>query len=263
MNIIVCVKQVIDTGAALAIKDGRVDTEGLPRVLNPYDEYAVEEAVRIREQSPEDTTVTLITLGPDNFKVTLRKGLAMGADQAMHLLDPAFEGLDGLGVATALSKAIRTLDYDLILCGRQAVDDDMAQIGPAIAVLLDIPYVTVVTRLQLADDRKQAEVTRQIEGGSEIIEAPLPLLLTCQKGLNEPRLPSLKGIMAAKKKDITALDAAAIGFDAEVLGIAANRVKETSLSLPPGRNKGIILEGTPEEACSQLVRTLRDEVKVI
>ncbi len=263
MNIIICVKQVIDTGAALAIKDGRVDTEGLPRVLNPYEEYAVEEAVRIREQSPEDTTVTLLTLGPDNFKDTLRKGLAMGADQAVHLLDPAFEGLDGLGVATALSKAIRTLEYDLILCGRQAVDDDMAQVGPAIAVLLGIPYVIVVTRLQLADDRKKAEVTRQIEGGSEIIEAPLPLLLTCQKGLNEPRLPSLKGIMAAKKKEITTLDAAAIDFDAAVLGATANRVKETSLSLPPGRNKGIILEGTPEEACSRLVRALRDEVKVI
>ncbi len=263
MNIIVCVKQVIDTGAALALKDGRVDTEGLPRVLNPYDEYAVEEAVRIREQSPEDTTVTLLTLGPDKFKDTLRKGLAMGADQAVHLQDPAFEGLDGLGVATALSQAIRTLDHDLILCGRQAVDDDMAQIGPAIAVLLEIPYVAVVTRLQLADDRQRAEVTRQIEGGSEIIEAPLPLLLTCQKGLNEPRLPSLKGIMAAKKKEITTLDAAAIGFDAEVVGATANRVRETSLSLPPVRNKGIILEGTPQEACSQLVRTLRDEAKVI
>jgi len=263
VNIIVCVKQVIDTGAALSLKDGRVDIEGLPRVLNPYDEYAVEEAVRIREQSPEDTAVTLLTLGPDNFKDTLRKGLAMGADQAVHLLDPAFERLDGLGVATALSKAIQTLDYDLILCGRQAVDDDMAQIGPAIAVFLEIPYVTVVTRLQLADDRRKAEVTRQIEGGSEIIEAPLPLLLTCQKGLNEPRLPSLKGIMAAKKKEITTLDAAAIDFDAEVLGTAANRVRETSLSLPSARNKGIILEGTPEEACSQLVRTLRDEVKVI
>ncbi len=139
MKIIVCVKQVIDTGAALSLKEGRVDTEGLPRVLNPYDEYAVEEAVRIRERSPEDTTVTLLTLGPDKFKDTLRKGLAMGADQSVHLLDPAFEGLDRLGVATALSLAIRTLDHDLILCGRQAVDDDMAQIGPAIAVLLDIP----------------------------------------------------------------------------------------------------------------------------
>ncbi|MDH5763223.1 MAG: electron transfer flavoprotein subunit beta/FixA family protein [Nitrospinota bacterium] len=263
MNIIVCVKQVIDTGAALSIKDGKVNTEGLPRVLNPYDEFAVEEAVRIREKSPDDTTVTLISLGPENFKDTLRKGLAMGADKAVHLLDPAFDGLDGLGVATALAKAIRTLKYDLILCGRQAVDDDRAQVGPAMAVLLGLPFVTVVTDLKLSDDRQQAEVTRQIEGGSEILEAPLPLLLTCQKGLNEPRLPSLKGIMAAKKKEIVTLDAAAIGFDAEVMGAAANRVRETSLELPPARNKGVILEGTPEEACAQLVKALRDEAKVV
>ena len=263
MNIIVCVKQVIDTGAALSIKDGKVNTEGLPRVLNPYDEFAVEEAVRIREKSPDDTTVTLISLGPENFKDTLRKGLAMGADKAVHLLDPAFDGLDGLGVATALAKAIRTMDYDLILCGRQAVDDDRAQVGPAMAVLLGIPFVTVVTDLKLSDDRQKAEVTRQIEGGSEILEAPLPLLLTCQKGLNEPRLPSLKGIMAAKKKEIVTLDAAAIGFDAEVMGAAANRVRETSLELPPARNKGVILEGTPEEACAQLVKALRDEAKVV
>ena len=263
MNIIVCVKQVIDTGAALTLKEGAVDTEGLPRVLNPYDEFAVEEAVRIREQSPDDTTVTLITLGPDRFKDTLRKGLAMGADQAIHLLDAAFDGLDGLGVATALSRAIGTLEYDLILCGRQAVDDDMAQVGPAIAVLLEIPFVTVVTKLSFAEDRQKAEVTRQIEGGSEILEAPLPLLITCQKGLNEPRLPSLKGIMAAKKKEITLLDAAAIGFDGQAMGAAANRVRETSLTLPPARKKGIILEGSPEEACTQLVQALRDEAKVI
>jgi len=263
MNIIVCVKQVIDTGAALALKDGRVDTEGLPRVLNPYDEFAVEEAVRLKENAPDDTRVTLVTLGPENFKDTLRRGLAMGADKAVHLLDPAFEGLDHLGVATALAKAIRTLEYDLILCGRQAVDDDMAQVGPALAVLLDIPFVAVVTGLTLSDDRSRAEVTRQIEGGSEILEAPLPLLLTCQKGLNEPRLPSLKGIMAAKKKEIAVMDAAAVGFDPAVMGAAANRVKETSLSLPPQRQKGVLLEGSPQEACSRLVNILRDEKKII
>ena len=263
MNIIVCVKQVIDTGAALTLKDGQVDTEGLPRVINPYDEFAIEEAVRIREKAPEETTVTLISLGPEYFKDTLRKGLAMGADKAIHLLDAAFEGLDGLGVATALSKAMGTLEYDLILCGRQAVDDDMAQVGPALAVLLGMPFVTVVTDLKLSEDRKQAEVTRQIEGGSEIIETPLPLLITCQKGLNEPRLPSLKGIMAAKKKDIAVLDAAAIGFDASTMGASANRVREISLAMPPARKKGIILEGTPEETCSQLVQALRNDVKVI
>lgn len=263
MDIIVCVKQVIDTGAALSIKDGRVDAEGLPRVLNPYDEFAVEEAVRLKEKSPDDTTVTLITLGPDPFKDTLRRGLAMGADKAVHLLDAAFEGLDNLGVATALAKAIRTLPHDLILCGRQAVDDDMAQVGPALAVLLDIPFVAVVTQLTLSDDRQQAEVIRQVEGGSEMLKSPLPLLLTCQKGLNEPRLPSLKGIMKAKKKEIAQLDAAGIGFDVEAMGAGSNRVRQTALTQPLARKQGIVLEGSPEEACAQLVRALRDEKKVI
>lgn len=259
MKIIVCVKQVIDTGAALSLKDGQVDTEGLPRVLNPYDEFAVEEAVRIREQSPEDTTVTLISLGPDQFKDTLRKGMAMGADRAVHLLDPAFEGLDCLGVATALSKAIGTLEYDLILCGRQAVDDDMAQVGPAIGVLLGIPFVTVVTKLSFSEDRQKAEVTRQIEGGSEIIEAPLPLLLTCQKGLNEPRLPSLKGIMAAKKKTIEEKSAE------ETLGSSAPpRLEIVSLEMPPDRPQGKILEGdSPEAKAQELVKLLREEARVI
>lgn len=262
LNIIVCVKQVIDTGARIEIKDGRVDAEGLPRVLNPYDEFAVEEAVRIKEKNP-DTTVTLITLGPENFKDTLRKGLAMGADKAVHLLDPAFDGLDSLGVAQALSAAIRTLEFDLILCGRQAVDDDMAQVGPALAVLLGLPFVSVITRLVVSEDKKSAEVTRQIEGGSEIIETPLPAVLTCQKGLNEPRLPSLKGIMAAKKKEIAVLSASEIGFDPEKQGAAANRVTQTGLAKPPARKKGVMLEGSPQEISAQLIKILRDDVKAI
>jgi len=262
LNIIVCVKQVIDTGAAIEIQDGQVQTEGLPRVLNPYDEFAVEEAVQIKERDP-DTTVTLLTLGPENFKDTLRKGLAMGADKAVHLLDPAFEGLDSLGVAQALSAGLRTLDYDLILCGRQAVDDDMSQVGPALAVLLGLPFVSVITQLELAEDKKSAQVTRQIEGGSEIIETPLPAVLTCQKGLNEPRLPSLKGIMAAKKKEVAVLDAAAIGFDADQHGASANRITQTGLAKPPARKKGVMLEGGPEDISAQLIKILRDDVKAI
>jgi len=256
------VKQVIDTGATLSLRDGQVDTEASPRVLNPYDEFAVEEAVRIKEKDPE-TTVTLISLGPDNFKDTLKRGLAMGADQAVHLLDPAFAGLDSLGVATALACALQTMDYDLILCGRQAVDDDMAQVGPSLAVLLGIPFVTVITRLTFAEGGKLVEVARQIEGGSEIIEASLPLLLTCQKGLNEPRLPSLKGIMAAKKKEIAVRDAAAIGFDPATQGAGANRVEQVELTQPPSRTQGVMLEGSAQEVSAQLVRILRDEVKAI
>ncbi len=253
---------MVDTGARLEIKEGKVNFEGSPRVLNPYDEFAVEEAVQIREKQP-DTEITLITLGPENFKDTLRKGLAMGADQAVHLLDPAFEDLDSLGIARALCLAIKTMNYDLVLCGRQAVDDDMAQVGPSLAALLDIPCVTVITELNFTDDFTKATVTRQIEGGSEIIETSLPALFTCQKGLNEPRLPSLKGIMAAKKKKVTTLSATEIGFDPAAMGEAVNKTEQIELSLPPSRKKGVILEGSVAEISSELASTLRNEVKVI
>ncbi len=261
MKIVVCVKQVLDTAARIAVADGRVDPQGGARVLNPYDEFAVEEAVLLREKFP-DTEIDLVTLGPESFKEALRSGLAMGADRATHLLDPAFDALDALGVAKVLAKAVGGMQYDLILCGRQAVDDDMAQVGPALAVRLGIPFVAVVTKLEIGEDQKQAVVHRQIEGGTEILEAPLPLLLTCQKGLNEPRLPKLKGIMAAKKKEIKIMDAAALGIDPQSLAGDA-RVRQIDLTLPPQRKGARMLEGEPREVAAQLAHILREEEKLI
>ncbi|MBI4389089.1 MAG: electron transfer flavoprotein subunit beta/FixA family protein [Nitrospinae bacterium] len=264
MNIVVCVKQVLDTAARIRITDGQVDAQGIPRIMNPYDEYAAEEALLIREKNP-GATISLISAGPEPFRDTLKTGLAMGADKAIHLMDPAFEGLDNLGIARVLAKAIQTLPFDLILCGRQAVDDDMAQVGPALAALLGIPFAATVTKLVLGPPdgagKVQATVTRQIEGGSETLSAALPLLLTCQKGLNVPRLPSLKGIMAAKKKEVTVLDAKAIGFDPQTMGAGANRVRQAGLSLPPSRKKGRMLEGP--QAALQLAQILREEEKLI
>jgi electron transfer flavoprotein beta subunit len=262
MKIIVCIKQVIDTAARIRITDGKVDAAGSPRVINPYDEFAIEEAIRIREKLPE-TEVIALTLGPEGFKDALKTALAMGADRAIHLIDPAFDGLDNLGVARALAKAIRKLSFDLILCGRQAVDDDMAQVGPAIAVFLGIPAVAVVTQVDLSEDLRLADVTRQIEGGSEKLVAQLPLLLTCQKGLNQPRLPSLKGIIASKKKPVETMDANAIGFDPAEEGEPVNRVNEIELNLPQERKKGRILAGSPREAVATLAQLLRDEERVI
>lgn len=260
MKIIVCIKQVVDTAAKINIKDGRVDAAGSPRVMNPYDEFAVEEALRIKERKP-DSEITLLSLGPESFKEVLKTGLAMGADQAVHLDDPVFLNLDNLAVAQALANAIATLPFDLILCGRQAVDDDMAQVGPALAVLLDIPFASVVTQLTFSGDYEQARIVRQIEGGSEVLESVLPLLATCQKGLNEPRLPSLKGVIAARKKAIRTLDARTIGFDAGCMASAS--VRRMDLSLPPARKKGRILEGPLRESLPQLARLLREEEKVI
>ena len=260
MKILVCVKQVVDTAAKIIVKGGNIDATGSPRVMNPYDEFAVEEALRIKQRKP-DSEITLLSLGPESFTEVLKNGLAMGADHGIHLKDPAFDGLDNLSVAQALANAIATLSFDLILCGRQAVDDDMAQIGPALAVLLDIPFVSVITGLKFSEDYTQAQITRQIEGGSESFESPLPLLVTCQKGLNEPRLPSLKGIIAAKKKKIQTLDAKSIGFDVHSMG--PSHVSQVNFSLPPQRKKGLILSGALQESLPELVRLLREDDKVV
>lgn len=260
VKIIVCIKQVLDTAAKIKIKDGQVDAEGVPRILNPYDEFAVEEALLVRDKFP-GSEITLITLGPETSRDALKTGLAMGADKAVHLLDPAFNELDNQGIAQILAQAIQSMAFDLVFCGRQAVDDDMSGVGPALAIFLSVPLVTVVTKLII--ENGSAVVTRQIEGGSEVIEATLPLLVTCQKGLNVPRLPSLKGIMAAKKKEVTVLDAKAVGYDPQKPGSAVNRVKQVDLSLPAARKKGRILAGSPEESTAELVRILREEEKVI
>ena len=262
MRIIVCVKQVIDTAARIEIKDGKVDGVGLSKVLNPYDEFAIEEALKIRESKP-DTNITLVSLGPESFGDALRAGLAMGADKAVHLLDPVFDGLDSLTISRLLGKAVESLGFDLIFCGRQAVDIDMAQIGPALAVYLKIPCVTVVTDLEFSENWGVAIATRQIEGGSEIIESPVPVLLTCQKGLNQPRLPSFKGIMAAKKKPIEILDAGKLGFVPSVITNEASTTISTGLELPLLRSNVEILDGPINDSVVKLVKALREKEKVV
>ena len=260
MKIIVCVKQVLDTAAQIQIDDGSIVSPGSSRIINPYDEFAIEEAVCIKEKKP-DTEITILSLGPEGFKDSIKKALAMGADKAVHLMDDKFDGLDSYALARILARSIDKIPYDLILCGRQAVDVDSAQTGPALATFLGIPFVTVVTGIDFSDNFKSAKITRQVEGGSEVRVLPLPLLLTCQKGLNEPRLPSLKGIMAAKKKEVLTFSASDLDIDTPDMG--DNRVLEENLWLPPERKEGIILQGTEDEISGELVRLLREEQKII
>ena len=262
MKIFVCVKQVLDTAAKIQIENGQVVSPGSSRIINPYDEFAIEEAVRIKEKKP-DTEITLLSLGPEGFKDSIKRALAMGADKAVHLMDPRFVGLDSYAVTRILMRYIESVPYDLILCGKQAVDVDMAQTGPTLATFLGIPFVTVVTRIEFSDDLKKAKITRQVEGGSEIRELALPFLVTCQKGLNEPRLPSLKGIMAAKKKEVLTLFADDLGIEEGTLNIEDNKIIQENLCLPPERKRGIILEGSEEEISGNLVRLLREEEKII
>ena len=191
-------------------------------------------------------------------------GLAMGADNAVHLDDPAFEGGDVFATAKVLAEAIKTIPHDIIFCGKQAIDDDQAQVGPVLAEFLGIPQVSLVVKVELADDKIKAKVNRQIEGGEEVIECPLPAVFACQKGLNEPRYASLPGIMKAKKKPLETKNLAGLGMDAGAVGKAGSKTTAKKYTLPPQRAAGKIIEGeTPEEVAAKVAKLLREEAKVI
>ena len=262
MKIVVAIKQVPDTETKIAIAgDGRSVQEGsINWVLNPYDEYAVEEALRLKEARGSGEVI-VVSVGPARVGATLRTCLAMGADRALHFNDAAFEGSDSLGVARILAAGIRPLSPDLILAGQYAVGTDNRQVGPMLAELLDLPHVGVVTKLEMADGSLTAR--REIEGAQEVVQSPLPCVVTAQKGLNEPRYASLKGIMAAKKKPLEEMGAAALGIDAASVGAKGARVTISKLELPPPKQAGKILKDDAETAARELVRLLHEEAKVI
>ncbi len=249
MNIIVCIKRVPDTESRIGVSgDGRsVATEGAKFVLNPYDEFAVEEALRLKEAAGAGS-VTVMTLGGDESKETLRTALAMGADQAVLL--KGRPSVDGLGTAEKLAEAVKVREYDLVLFGKQAVDDDNLQVPGMVATLLELPCVTVVVELAVADGKLTA--SREVEGGHESVEVDLPAVVAAQKGLNEPRYASLKGIMAAKKKPLEEVE----------VGDAESRLEVLEVKPPTQRAAGVIV-GEGPEAVPELVRKLREEAKVL
>ncbi len=264
MNILVCMKQVPDTETKIVINPSAsgIVTEGIKYVMNPYDEFAVEEALRIKEKL--GGTVTIVSMGPARATEAIRTALAMGADKGVHLNDPAFEGADSYATAKVLASAIEKLPFDIILTGKQAVDHDNAQVYAALAEMLDIPHVSVVTKLDIAQDGKSAVAEREIEGGAkEVVHTSLPAIIAAQKGLNEPRYASLPGIMKAKKKPIDTINLAGTGLTADEVGEKGSKLKITKYYLPPERQAGKKLEGEPEEVTKQLVSLLREEAKVI
>lgn len=263
MNVIVCMKQVPDTETLIKIKsDGSgIVTDDIKYVMNPYCEFGVEEALRIKEKFGGQAI--LVTMGQQRAVETLRTGLAMGADRSIHLNDPAFEGADGFATAKALAEAIQKETFDLILCGKQAVDDDMAQVGPSLAELLNLPHVTLITKLEISPDKKKAKVEREVEGGKEVIEVSLPAVFTCQKGLNEPRYASLPGIMKAKKKEVKPINQATLGLPADQVGAAGSKTKIMKYIPPPSRPPGKIISGEVIDAAKNLVKLLREEAKII
>jgi electron transfer flavoprotein beta subunit len=264
MNSIVCFKQVPDTEMRIEIEDGQVVEEKLQYVINPYDEYAIEEALRLREKFSEGR-ITVLTLGPERAREAIMQALAVGADEAIHLVDEAFQGGDAYATARALAEAIVRLDleYDIILCGKQGVDHDNAQVGIALAEMLNLPHVSLVTKLEVAADKSKATAQREVEGGKEVVETPLPAVITAQKGLNEPRYPTFKGIRAARKKPIHKMTAAELGIDPGSAGAAGAKLEIISLRPPPERSAGQIIPGNAAEACRELARLLQEEAKVV
>ncbi|MFZ5515700.1 MAG: electron transfer flavoprotein subunit beta/FixA family protein [Candidatus Zhuqueibacterota bacterium] len=250
MKILVCVKQVPDTESRIKIADNKkaIDPTDINWVLNPYDEYAVEEALRIKEKKG-DSTVTVISVGPERAVSAIRSALAMGADEA-YLVKTDRADLDSLAVAKALVSVVKDMPHDLILFGKQAVDYDNLQVGPMVAEMLNLPCATFITELIL--DGGKAVVKREFEGGTEVIETSLPAVFTAEKGLNEPRYPALRGIMLAKKKTI----------NEKTADFGSPKIAITQIEYPPSRKGGMIV-GQGADAVPALVRLLREEAKVV
>lgn len=263
MNIVVCIKQVPDTEAPIRIKpDGSgIDETGLNLVMNYYDEHATEAGLRMREQF--GGTVTLLCAGLERAKEALRTGLAMGADEAILVADPALDGADHLGLARVLAAVIRPLAPDVVFCGKLSTDDNAAVVGPALAEYLDLPQATAVAHLEADASGAGAVVHREVEGGVEVLQVPFPAVLTVERSLNEPRYPSLPGIMKAKRKDIKVVSLQEIGISAGEAGRAAAKTALVHLAAPPKRKAGRMVEGHADQAVQAIIAFLRDEAKVL
>ncbi len=255
MKIIVCIKQVPDA------KDVRLDPEtntlareGVESIMNPYDQHALEEAVKLKEQHGGE--VIAITMGPPQAEEMLRLAISCGADKVVLVSDRAFAGADTWATAYTLENALKKIgDYDLILCGKQAIDGDTAQVGPGLATRLGIPFVTCVQKIREASD-KELVMERMMDDGYDVVAVDFPVLVTVVKDINEPRVPSLKGKMKAKKAEIITMSAEDIGADPACIGLPGSPTKVVDVFPPPARSERSVLEGTIDEQIEQLVDKL-------
>jgi electron transfer flavoprotein beta subunit len=261
MNIIVCIKQVPETTEIrINSETNTLVREGVPSIINPFDTYALEEGIRIRERC--GGSVTALTMGPPQAEQALREAISMGVDEGILLSDRAFAGADTLATSYTLSRAIKQMDkFDLVICGKQATDGDTAQVGPGIAEMLNIPFIAYVRKIEeIRDNYIRAE--RMMEEGYDVIEMSLPSVITVVKEINEPRLPSLRGMLKAKKVDIPAWDVEKLGGDTAKFGLNGSPTQVIRIFTPQPRAGGEILEGTLEEKVSKLIAGLR-ETKLI
>ncbi len=259
MNIIVCIKQVPNTTEVkINPETNTLIREGVESIINPFDTYAIEEGVRLKEKLGGKTIA--LSMGPPQAEEALREAISLGCDEAILVTDKRFAGSDTWATSYTLSQAIKKIkDYDLIICGKQASDGDTAQVGPGISTHLDIPQVTYVRKIEEITDGT-AKVERMTEEGYEIIELGLPALFTVVKEINEPRLPSLRGKMKAKKQDIITWDADIINCNIDEIGLDGSPTRVIKIFTPPPRKSGEILKGSPHEVAEKLVSSLRGEV---
>lgn len=256
MEIVVLLKQTFDTEEKVILQDGAVSEDGVKFVINPYDEYAVEQAIQLRDE--HGGKVTLLSVGPSRTAEALRTALAMGADEAVLIQDERIPA-DEYAVTQVLAAYLANQTVDLILGGNFSVDNGAGQIAIRLAGVLQLPHTGSITKL-IIDGHGKATVHRDAEGDVEVIEVSLPALFTAQQGLNEPRYPSLQGIMKAKKKPFKELSLDDLGLSPDVLQA---RTQRTDLSLPPARKAGQVLRGDLPSQAAELVKLLRSEAKVI
>jgi len=257
MNIYVLVKRTFDTEEKLVVSGGQIQEDGAEFIINPYDEYAIEEAITVRDAHGGE--VTVVTIGDEEAEKQLRTALAMGADKAVLInTEDDVEEMDQFTAAYILAEYLKDKEADLILAGNVAIDGGSGQVGPRVADLLDINYVTTITSLEI--DGETVKIVRDIEGDAEELETSLPLLVTAQQGLNEPRYPSLPGIMKAKKKPLEELELDDLDIDEEDVEAKTETIE---VYLPPKKQAGRILEGEIPSQVSELVSLLRSEAKVI
>jgi electron transfer flavoprotein beta subunit len=259
MNIVVCIKQVPETTEVrINPETNTLMREGVKAIINPFDMYAIEEAVRLKERF--GGKVSVVTMGPPQADSALREAISMGADEGYLVCDRAFAGSDTWATSYTLAGAIKKLGgFDLIICGKQASDGDTAQVGPGISTHLDIPQVTYVKKIEEVTE-KTMRVERMLEEGYEVIETPLPALLTVVKEINEPRIPSLKGLMRAKSAKITIFTQKELDLDPQQIGLCGSPTQVVKIFTPTPRIGGQILKGEIPDIAKQLVDLIKDEV---
>lgn len=255
MRIVVCIKQVPDTAEVkMNLETGTLIREGVPCIINPFDMHAIEAGLQLKEKTKG--TVTVLTMGPPQAETALREALSLGVDKAVLLCDKAFAGSDTWATSYTLSKAIKKIGADIIICGKQAIDGDTAQVGPETAEFLNIPHISYVRKIEEVTN-SFIRVHRLMDEGYDIVESSIPVLITVVKELNEPRLPSLKGKIAAKKAEITKWGISDIEADENNTGLKGSPTQVKNIFKPQIRSDRKMLEGTPEKQVELLINELR------